>query len=65
MIDMSNATLNFIENQRVIWGDEYVDDLIDRKYFPTLTSAGWKWVYVADCDYATTVQTALDTAVPS
>lgn len=62
MIDMSNATLDFISSQRAVWGDDYVDDLIDRKYFPVLTSAGWKWIYVSDENYANTVHTALDTA---
>lgn len=57
-------TLDFIASQVAIWGDEYVDNLIDNKYFPMLTSAGWRWVYVSDSDYPAYVESALDTAAP-
>lgn len=59
---MSTATQNFINAQRALHGDEYVDELINGKYLPALTSAGWRWIYVADENYAHYVNTALDTA---
>lgn len=38
----------FIKSQVAVWGQDYIDDLFDRKYFPVLTSAGWRWLYVSD-----------------
>lgn len=59
---MSNATLEFINRETAKWGSEYVDQLFNDKYFPVLTSAGWRWIYISDTDYPEYVESALDTA---
>lgn len=42
----------FIDKQVAIWGEDYVFDLYDRGYVPTLTSDGWKFVIVSDAEFA-------------
>lgn len=41
----------FIKQQIATWGEDYVDELFERKLFPVLTSEGWRWLYVSDADY--------------
>lgn len=60
---MGNVILDFIKAETAKWGEEYVDDLMDRKYFPVLTSAGFRWLYISDDNYPSYVESALDTAV--
>jgi hypothetical protein len=39
-------TINeFVREQIATWGQDYVDDLLDRGYIPVCTSAGWRWLY--------------------
>lgn len=48
---MTQTIRNFIDSQVVTWGQDYVDDLMDRGYIPVQLSdnAGniiWRWLYV-------------------
>lgn len=35
---------DFIKHETRVWGEEYVDDLLNRGYTTVLTSVGWKWL---------------------
>lgn len=34
----------FVKEQILIWGEDYVEDLIERGYAPVETNVGWKWI---------------------
>lgn len=57
---MGNATLEFIRSEVLKWGETYVDNLIDNKYFPVETTQGFRWLYISDADYPAYVDRALD-----
>lgn len=42
------AKAQFVKDQMRIWGEEYVEDLLDRGYEPTLLQHGdtTKWVWL-------------------
>lgn len=43
----------FIRSEMIVWGEDYIYDLIDRGYEPILTNKGWKWITpVRECDNA-------------
>ena len=50
--------LEFYKDQVRVWGEDYVEDLINRGYAPKLTSNGWYWVYMPDTEF---VNRELDT----
>lgn len=35
---------DFVKHETRVWGEEYVDSLLDSGYTTVLTSAGWKWL---------------------
>ena len=49
MYEPSNDTITadeFIKREYRIWGEEYIDDLINGGYTPVLLSNGkWSWLY--------------------
>lgn len=49
---ITQTITEFINGQVATWGQEYVDDLFDRNYFPVLTSAGWRWLYLTNSQFA-------------
>lgn len=49
----------FINSEIVVWGEDYIFNLIESGYTPKLTDRGWRWFY---CPNADEYNEALDTA---
>lgn len=49
----------FIDRERQVWGDDHIDDLIERGYVPVLISSPngsqqlyWRWLYLTNEQYS-------------
>jgi len=52
----------FIEREIIVWGEDYVFDLLDKGYMPVLLtdqtgSDCWKWRYVTNAEFQQLTQT--------
>ena len=46
----------FIKREYRVWGEDYIDDLIERGYTPFYINGKWTWlVEVSSANYAKTV----------
>lgn len=53
----------FLKKEIVLWGENYIFDLVDRGYTLKLTTAGWRWILPASVPVVTAGMqfTAVDT----
>lgn len=51
---LTNITADeFIKREYRIWGEEYIDDLIERGYTPIFINDKWTWmIQVSSANYA-------------